>query len=284
MISSVFWTIFGCYNTCNLKMFYYAISAFIFCRKRKNNLGVEIYSSHRSSEMIRQHGSTRPSYGHTDIDQVVVKDAVRFIASNGGQLTFSELLNMMKYLGSQVSTLYVGNLQKILNAHPHLFELDESGREKYQTKVMLAFEVQICEQPRKCNGFPICKALHICKYFIQDKCRASVNHKCSFGHDLHSSHNLAVLTELNMEQIEPLKLKDWIQKQHNNRRSRPSRPPKICNFYNTAAGCDKGENCSFLHLCRYFVNRSCKFCLLYTSDAADDMQCVDLGGRRIIKK
>ena len=27
-----------------------------------------------------------------------------------------------------------------------------------------------------------------------------------------------------------------------------------------------------------------KPCLLYTSDAADDMQCVDLGGRRIIKK
>ena len=25
-------------------------------------------------------------------------------------------------------------------------------------------------------------------------------------------------------------------------------------------------------------------CLLYTSDAADDMQCVDLGGRRSIKK
>ncbi|CZR99635.1 hypothetical protein CDFC105_64481 [Clostridioides difficile] len=25
-------------------------------------------------------------------------------------------------------------------------------------------------------------------------------------------------------------------------------------------------------------------CLLYTSDAADDMQCVDLGGRRIVKK
>ena len=24
-------------------------------------------------------------------------------------------------------------------------------------------------------------------------------------------------------------------------------------------------------------------CLLYTSDAADDLQCVDLGGRRIIK-
>ena len=28
----------------------------------------------------------------------------------------------------------------------------------------------------------------------------------------------------------------------------------------------------------------CVICLLYTSDAADDLLCVDLGGRRIIKK
>eukprot|EP00826_Nyctotherus_ovalis_P040945 TRINITY_DN4075_c0_g2_i8.p1 TRINITY_DN4075_c0_g2~~TRINITY_DN4075_c0_g2_i8.p1 ORF type:complete len:337 (-),score=35.43 TRINITY_DN4075_c0_g2_i8:5-1015(-) len=31
-------------------------------------------------------------------------------------------------------------------------------------------------------------------------------------------------------------------------------------------------------------NQLPNICLLYTSDAADDMQCVDLGGRRIIKK
>ena len=29
---------------------------------------------------------------------------------------------------------------------------------------------------------------------------------------------------------------------------------------------------------------TCLTCLLYTSDAADDLLCVDLGGRRIIKK
>ena len=28
----------------------------------------------------------------------------------------------------------------------------------------------------------------------------------------------------------------------------------------------------------------CNFCLLYTSDAADERSSVDLGGRRIIKK
>ena len=31
------------------------------------------------------------------------------------------------------------------------------------------------------------------------------------------------------------------------------------------------------------IMRACD-CLLYTSDAADDMQCVYIGGRRIIKK
>ena len=30
--------------------------------------------------------------------------------------------------------------------------------------------------------------------------------------------------------------------------------------------------------------RQSTVCLLYTSDAADDLLCVDLGGRRIIKK
>eukprot|EP00831_Metopus_contortus_P077798 TRINITY_DN7392_c0_g1_i2.p4 TRINITY_DN7392_c0_g1~~TRINITY_DN7392_c0_g1_i2.p4 ORF type:complete len:100 (-),score=23.23 TRINITY_DN7392_c0_g1_i2:96-395(-) len=34
-----------------------------------------------------------------------------------------------------------------------------------------------------------------------------------------------------------------------------------------------------------FAQRNMKYtCLLYTSDAADDTPCVDLGGRRIIKK
>eukprot|EP00831_Metopus_contortus_P029200 TRINITY_DN2403_c0_g1_i2.p1 TRINITY_DN2403_c0_g1~~TRINITY_DN2403_c0_g1_i2.p1 ORF type:complete len:185 (-),score=12.72 TRINITY_DN2403_c0_g1_i2:40-594(-) len=35
-------------------------------------------------------------------------------------------------------------------------------------------------------------------------------------------------------------------------------------------------------MCNFINQQSC--CLLYTSDAADDTPCVDLGGRRIIKK
>ena len=32
------------------------------------------------------------------------------------------------------------------------------------------------------------------------------------------------------------------------------------------------------------IQNKLRVCLLYTSDAADDLLCVDLGGRRIIKK
>src|SRR5450756_2614611 len=35
---------------------------------------------------------------------------------------------------------------------------------------------------------------------------------------------------------------------------------------------------------KFLIRVPPEICLLYTSDAADDLLCVDLGGRRIIKK
>ena len=45
-----------------------------------------------------------------------------------------------------------------------------------------------------------------------------------------------------------------------------------------------GMDRCFLCFCVYWFKGEAKACLLYTSDAADDLLCVDLGGRRIIKK
>ena len=39
-----------------------------------------------------------------------------------------------------------------------------------------------------------------------------------------------------------------------------------------------------LQIAAQALRRKLTLCLLYTSDAADDLLCVDLGGRRIIKK
>src|SRR5450756_1751015 len=46
--------------------------------------------------------------------------------------------------------------------------------------------------------------------------------------------------------------------------------------------CDIGGEASFTW--PHFGFALAPGCLLYTSDAADDLLCVDLGGRRIIKK
>ncbi|WP_460413858.1 hypothetical protein, partial [Staphylococcus aureus] len=44
------------------------------------------------------------------------------------------------------------------------------------------------------------------------------------------------------------------------------------------------EMCIRDSLYPYDIRYRFRSCLLYTSDAADDTPCVDLGGRRIIKK
>mgnify|MGYP002683048396 CR=1 FL=1 len=47
---------------------------------------------------------------------------------------------------------------------------------------------------------------------------------------------------------------------------------------------DNLEDALFAQGYLHAANRLFSICLLYTSDAADDLLCVDLGGRRIIKK
>jgi len=32
-----------------------------------------------------------------------------------------------------------------------------------------------------------------------------------------------------------------------------------CKFYNTSSGCQRGSNCRYLHVCRYFLLDECKF-------------------------
>ncbi|XP_062594333.1 uncharacterized protein LOC134255803 [Saccostrea cucullata] len=187
---------------------------------------------------------------------LVVKNALHFIVSHGGQLTISQLLPLILQ-HPQLSYLDIGNLLQILQSYSNVFDLVDTRKGKPQIQVGLAFELEICEQPRKCGGYPRCTELHICKYFIQNKCRANPA-KCSFGHDLHSQHNLQILEKFSLDQIDPEVIKKWMQ-QHHNKRSRASRPPQVCTFYNTAGGCSKKDSCPFLHLCSYFVKGSCKF-------------------------
>eukprot|EP00825_Cyclidium_porcatum_P038667 TRINITY_DN4533_c0_g1_i1.p1 TRINITY_DN4533_c0_g1~~TRINITY_DN4533_c0_g1_i1.p1 ORF type:complete len:110 (+),score=26.77 TRINITY_DN4533_c0_g1_i1:51-380(+) len=61
------------------------------------------------------------------------------------------------------------------------------------------------------------------------------------------------------------------------------RPPRSTHCISSAASDVYKRQGQVSQLLEQLV-QACRRCLLYTSDAADDMQCVDLGGRRIIKK
>ena len=62
-----------------------------------------------------------------------------------------------------------------------------------------------------------------------------------------------------------------------------------CGIHSTTDCCDfmvpgKSRMLKRAKSSRLLEARVFHYCLLYTSDAADDTPCVDLGGRRIIKK
>ncbi|XP_061178074.1 zinc finger CCCH-type antiviral protein 1-like isoform X2 [Saccostrea echinata] len=184
---------------------------------------------------------------------LVVKNAIHFIVSNGGQMTISQLLPLFRQ-HAQFNFLNIGKLLKILQSYHNVFDLVDTGKGMPQIQASLAFELKICEQPRQCGGYPRCKNLHICKYFIQNKCRGN-QMTCHCGHDLHSVENFQILQGYGLERLEPLVVKEWLQKHHNKK----SRPLQVCTYYNTARGCSRNERCPFLHLCSYFVKGRCKF-------------------------
>ncbi|XP_062593931.1 uncharacterized protein LOC134255428 [Saccostrea cucullata] len=199
----------------------------------------------------------RRGSGAAEVDPfLVVRNAVYFIVSNRDQLTISQLLTWLR----QQSQLYFLNIKKLLEILKHYsnyFYLTYPGTCISQIQVRLAFELKICEQPTKCRGYPGCKDLHICVYFIRNKCRKDST-ECPYGHNLHSQQNFQILRDCCLEQINPAVVKEWI---HNcqSRRWRASRPPKVCTYYNSKRGCIKNEKCTFLHLCIHFVKGSCKY-------------------------
>ena len=103
-----------------------------------------------------------------------------------------------------------------------------------------------------------CEALHICKYFLLSKCLVP---DCHFGHDIYTDHNESILKKYFTQKPTPHQLKIIICKVENRNETTV---PQICKFYNNKGGCkhekmNNGTKCPCLHICQYYVKRSCKF-------------------------
>ncbi|XP_070611353.1 protein mono-ADP-ribosyltransferase PARP12-like [Erythrolamprus reginae] len=96
-----------------------------------------------------------------------------------------------------------------------------------------------------------CDRLHLCKLNLRGRCRV---HACKYSHDIFSETNRAVLKNhelfgLNEEELCVLLLQND-----------PFLLPDVCGGYNKGAGsCTLNDNCTRLHICRYFLKGECRF-------------------------
>ncbi|XP_033096685.1 uncharacterized protein LOC117100954, partial [Anneissia japonica] len=138
------------------------------------------------------------------------------------------------------------SLKHLLINYPDLVEVTCTA--EGTTCTIVLDDVELCTQKyntkkQKCSDGFDCTDLHLCKYFISGSCKMQ---PCKFPHDLHSSHNLAILQRLFLDEVRPVDLYSRLQEKF-------ERKLKLCGFYDTDEGCKGGEMCQYLHLCRYHI-------------------------------
>lgn len=99
-----------------------------------------------------------------------------------------------------------------------------------------------------------CGSLHVCKYFMLDKCdMQEQGKKCIFGHDMNTEHNKEVMRK---SLLQTFKTEIEIDVLRSLRYRNSTTVPGICNYYNKPMGCNRAE-CGFLHVCEAFLHGTC---------------------------
>lgn len=157
-----------------------------------------------------------------------------------------------KYLQLKPITLH-----KILQSYPDSFKF-QGARE--DPEVSLRLSIDICNNVRNCPGFPQCKDLHICRYFMMDNCihtKRKTRAPCPYPHSLDSKHNRKVRQYHNLLSLDINALKKMMQDSADFASQEAPVDLKLC-FYYTRRVCER-DDCPYLHLCEFFVKGSCKF-------------------------
>ncbi|RLW00162.1 hypothetical protein DV515_00009211 [Chloebia gouldiae] len=123
--------------------------------------------------------------------------------------------------------------------------------------VVATSPVRLC--PEHVAGCPgQCGQLHICKYHLKGFCRNQLARKgCKFVHSFHSDHNLHVLKQYGLENLNHDELCQLLLQNDT------SLLPEVCLHYNKGDGlhgsCSFKTSCTKLHVCQYFLRGQCRF-------------------------
>uniref|UniRef100_A0A1W7RBE8 Zinc finger CCCH-type antiviral protein 1 n=1 Tax=Agkistrodon contortrix contortrix TaxID=8713 RepID=A0A1W7RBE8_AGKCO len=171
-------------------------------------------------------------------DPAVSSYLAKVLCSRGGRLALSELPGE--------AGLSPGQLQQVLrDAGPERFLVRPGGSGDHD--VLAVSAVRLCVR-QACPG---CPRLHLCKLNLRGRCWVSA---CKYSHDIFSETNQKVLKNHELSGLNENELCVLLLQND------PFLLPDVCGAYNKGEGsCTQGDNCSRLHICRYFLKGECRF-------------------------
>ncbi|XP_063164401.1 zinc finger CCCH-type antiviral protein 1-like isoform X2 [Candoia aspera] len=170
-------------------------------------------------------------------DPAVCSYVAKVLCSRGGRARLDELPQEVGLSPTQLR-------QVLEDAGPARFLVRRQGGVAW---VLAASAVRLCVR-QACGD---CERLHLCKLNLRGRCRFS---NCKYSHDILSEGNRKVLKNhdlsgLNEEELCVLLLQND-----------PFLLPDVCGAYNKGEGsCPQQDNCTQLHICRYFLKGECRF-------------------------
>ncbi|XP_077123259.1 zinc finger CCCH-type antiviral protein 1-like isoform X1 [Ranitomeya variabilis] len=170
-------------------------------------------------------------------DPTVTSYLTQLLCSHGGRLRRDQLSGYLELPPEQI--------EQILLDEPQKFSL-------VGDLVLARNPVRICTKYLKDETEEECDKLHMCRYYLQGKCKRK---HCKFSHDITTDHNRSILKNkeicrLNVEELKVLLLQNDSQIL-----------PEICWKYQRDS-CDLGQDCVRLHICDFFTRGECnrRFC------------------------
>ncbi|XP_077123261.1 zinc finger CCCH-type antiviral protein 1-like isoform X3 [Ranitomeya variabilis] len=165
-------------------------------------------------------------------DPTVTAFLTKLLCSQGGRIPRDQLSGFLKLPPEQI--------EQILQDEPQRFSL-------VGDIVLARNPVRICPKYLKDETEEECDKLHLCRYYLQDKCKSF---QCKFSHDILSSHNQSILKAQGVSGLNEDELKVLLYQNDN------QMLPEICVKY-LHDTCDLGQACSRLHVCGFFTRGEC---------------------------
>ncbi|XP_061438461.1 zinc finger CCCH-type antiviral protein 1-like isoform X2 [Rhineura floridana] len=170
-------------------------------------------------------------------DPVVCSFITKVLCASGGRLDYGLLPEQVELPEQQLRQI-----------------LEDVGQERFlmhkqgsTTWVLAVSSIRVCVR-MECQG---CDHLHLCKLNLAGRCKSRA---CKYHHDVFSEANRKILKNhelsgLNENELHVLLLQND-----------PFLLPDVCSFYNKGDGnCVQQDNCTKLHICRYFLRGQCRF-------------------------